>query len=68
MPLLLSIMILSSGSIEASDWPFWRGPNRNGISSGSGCGIFHGCLMMVLANGKIYVRTSTGDLVCVDVS
>lgn len=33
---LLGLMIASSPSVQADDWPQWRGPNRDGISKETG--------------------------------
>ena len=35
-PALLAAIVLSTSAFAADNWPNWRGPNYNGVGSGSG--------------------------------
>jgi hypothetical protein len=34
--IFILLLMLATGAVRADDWPYWRGPNRNGISTEKG--------------------------------
>ena len=53
--LLFFVLQLFPGSGEANDWPYWRGPNRNGITEEKGWNP-----QALVADPKILWKTNVG--------
>ncbi|MEQ2008431.1 MAG: hypothetical protein ABMA26_16745, partial [Limisphaerales bacterium] len=69
-PLLLALALVSTASASAPDWPQWRGPKQDGISTEKGLlkewpsdgpalawrtkGVGNGMSSVSIANGRIF--------------
>jgi outer membrane protein assembly factor BamB len=73
---LLALFLCASPTLQASDWPQWRGPKRDGISTESGwlaqwpkegpkqvwkTNVGTGCASVVVAGGRVYAIGNKSD-------
>src|SRR5271166_184484 len=75
LPLALTLILVFTAN--AADWPQWRGPNRDGISSETGLlpawpsggphtvwkanGLGEGYSSLAIVNGRIYTQGQRGN-------
>jgi outer membrane protein assembly factor BamB len=73
---LMLVTLIASVTIRAADWPQWRGPNRDGVSSETGlltewpaggprvlwsiAGLGEGYSSLAVAGGRIYTQGQRG--------
>src|SRR5260370_9606436 len=73
---ILRFTLIASVTIRAADWPQWRGPNRDGLSSEAGlltewpaggprvlwsiAGLGEGYSSLAVAGGRIYTQGQRG--------